>query len=343
MQNEARADRIDDVPPYSPAAAGRRPVGPAPVDAGEGRPPRGERGAAHRFLAFWLLATTPILALPGDRLVVRLLLLGLHLTVAAVLLHPGFHARAQQAGTGLAGGLYDWLPLLLAPAFYWEVPLLAGAIHGGVRFDAVVQAWEAAFFGGQPSRTLAARWPWLWLSEPLHAAYLSYYFFLLVPPVVLQWMGRREALREVIFTVVLVAIAHAAVFVVFPVLGPRYLFPAPAGGLETGPLYRLTHMVLEQGSSPGTAFPSSHVGEALAVTIALARVAPRVAPWAGLLAAALALGTVYGGFHYAVDALAGASLGGALALGAPVIRRRLARPQRASTANVSHDPGDPDS
>lgn len=298
-------------------------------------------GAAHRLLAFWLLATAPLLALPGDRLPLRLLLLAVHVTAGTALLLPGLHARAARTSSSAARALYDWLPLLVAPAFYWEVPILAGVIHGDARFDGVVQAWEAAFFGGQPSLTLAGRWPWLWLSEPLHAAYLSYYFFILVPPVVLQWLDRTEALRQVIFTIVLVALAHAAVFVAFPVLGPRYLFAAPGGGLEAGPLYRLTHLVLERGSSPGTAFPSSHVGMAVGVTIALARVAPRVAPWVGALAAALALATVYGGFHYAVDAFAGASLGGALALTAPAIRQRLAFRQMAPARNVSQEAGSP--
>ena len=72
----------------------------------------------------------------------------------------------------------------------------------------------------------------------------------------------------------------------------------------------LTHRLLAEGSAWGTAFPSSHVAVAL------------VAAWCAwcfvrplgfvLLPAAvlLALGTVYGQFHYAVDAVAGAALAG---------------------------------
>lgn len=298
------------------------------------------RYAAHRLIAFWLLATTPVLLLPGDGLPLRLTLAPFHLLAATLLLGiPPETAPDARRGVGRA--LLDWLPLLLAPAFYWEVPLLATAIHGtGAHFDAVVQAWEVAAFGGQPSRTLGSRFPWLWLSEPLHAAYLSFYFFILVPPVVLGIRRLREGVRTVIFTIVLVAIAHAAVFASFPVLGPRYLFPAPTGPLESGPLYRLTHWVLDRGSSPGTAFPSSHVGLAVAVTIALARLTPRAAPWVGLLAAALAVSTIYGGFHYAVDVLAGAALGGTLALTAPSIRRRLGRaaPRTAAAGAVYEAP-----
>lgn len=308
-------------------------------------------GASHRLVALWLLATAPLLLLPGHGLPLRISLLALHLALAGLLLAVAARrvgngdvegSAGAEGNGGPAGALADWLPLLIAPAFYWEIPILAGVIHHGVHYDAVVQGWEAALFGGQPSRTLGSAWPWTWLSEPLHAAYLSFYLFIIVPPAVLEALGRRAAVRAVIFTVVLAAVAHAAVFVLFPVLGPRYLFPPPAGALADGPLYQLTHWVLARGSSPGTAFPSSHVGIAVAVTGTLWRVAPRAAPWVAVVAAALAFATVYGGFHYAVDALAGAALGTLLALAAPRLRRRLgSTPQSREVANVSHEAGSP--
>lgn len=296
--------------------------------------------AAYRLVVIWVLATAPLLAVPGDDYAVRLGLLLVHLVGATLIFR-----QTTQAGTARArqaeGMIHDWIPLLLAPVFYWEAPLLAHVIHGGVHYDGVVQAWEAAAFGGQPSRTLATRWPWLWLSEPLHAAYLSFYGFIVVPAAVLELRGRVAALRCVIFVIVLAYTVHAALYILFPVLGPRYLFPAHTGALAQGPLYHLTHAVLERGSSPGTAFPSSHVGIAVAVTITLARFAPRAAAAVAVLAAALALATVYGGFHYALDAFAGAALGAGLALAAPTLRTRIGRRQRARAPNVSHEAGSP--
>jgi membrane-associated phospholipid phosphatase len=290
-------------------------------------PPSPSWVPAHRFIAYWLLLTAPVLAFPVTP-AARLLLAGLHLAAALALLRQPLDPRALPGSDRAWTTARDWLPLLLLPLFYWETPLLAETFHRGAMYDGVVLGWEQALFGGQPSQTMAARWPWLWVSEPFHAAYLSYYFIAFVPPLALYLMRRREAFRRVVFTTLVALLVHQAAFAAFPVLGPRYLFPAPAGPLEAGPLYRLTHWLLEGASSPGTAFPSSHVGISVAVTIALFRERLRAAPWVALLTTALAVATVYGGFHYAVDAVAGVALGGAAALVAPPLMRRLRAPVR---------------
>jgi membrane-associated phospholipid phosphatase len=80
-----------------------------------------------------------------------------------------------------------------------------------------------------------------------------------------------------------------------------------------GPLRATVERILRAGSSRGTAFPSSHVAVSVAQTLALwqlARgVAPALAPATTVATVLLAAGAVYGGFHYAVDVLAGALVG----------------------------------
>jgi membrane-associated phospholipid phosphatase len=278
---------------------------------------------AHRFLAFWLLATAPLLAVPVPPMAPRMVLLAVHLLGAATLLGQPLDSARLPGSARMWLHVRHLLPLLVVPLFYWEVPLLAEAIHRGAAYDPIVMRWEALVFGGQPSQTLAAAWPWLWLSEPLHAAYLSYYGIFMGPGLALYLMGRMGPYRRVVFTLIVVVLAHQAAFVAFPVLGPRYLFPAPSGPMESGLLYQLTHQVLESGSSPGTAFPSSHVGIAVAMTIAVFREGLRAAPWLAVLTTLLAIATVYGGFHYAVDSIAGVALGTAAAMAAPPLYRRL--------------------
>jgi membrane-associated phospholipid phosphatase len=299
--------------PSPPAPAGSRSVA-APA----GRP-------VYRLIAYWLLLVTPLLAVPVPPVAPRLGLLGLHLVLALVILRQPVRLDRVPGGSRWWSPARDWLPLLVVPLFYWETPILMEAVHRGAVYDPLVQAWEAAIFGGQPSQTLALRWPWLWLSETLHAAYLSYYFIVLAPPIALYLAGRRAAFRRVVFTVVVAILLHQAAFISFPVVGPRFLFPAPTGPLEGGLLYQLTHRLLEAASSPGTAFPSSHVGVSVAVTIALFRERTRAAPWVAALTTLLAISTVYGGFHYAVDAVAGVGSGAVAALMAPTLRRRLRR------------------
>jgi membrane-associated phospholipid phosphatase len=226
--------------------------------------------------------------------------------------------------------LHDWYPVLLIPFLYAELPPLNLAVWNGRYFDPVIIAIEQFVFHGQPSRDWAAAMPVLPLSEMLHAGYLSYYFIIFAPPLFIFLSATREEFRRAVFALMLTFVVHYLFFIWLPVQGPRYLFPAPDGEISRGPVYRLTHVILEAGSSRGAAFPSSHVGVAVAQTITAWRYYRRLVPILALLTIGLACGAVYGGFHYATDALAGAALGGAASLVAPLLYRRVAAPGPAS-------------
>jgi membrane-associated phospholipid phosphatase len=261
-------------------------------------------------------------------------LAALHVAIAAV----GFGAAPAQrvwrrfatSSPQLATVVALWYPLLLVPLLYLELALLNQAVHGGAYFDAIVIGWEQALFGGQPSREWAAALPRLWASEPLHAAYLSYYPLIYGPALALFLSGRHAVFERAVFALMLVFFVHYLFFIYFPVQGPRYLFTPPAGGIEHGFFYGLAHRVLEAGSSRGAAFPSSHVGVAIAQVIIVAQVWRRAALPLAVVAGGLAVGAVYGGFHYATDALAGVLLGSVTVLLAPRLYRRIA-PQRAGS------------
>ena len=255
------------------------------------------------------------------------LLLALHAVAVAVLLGPppvtaAFNAMPDGARRRIRSAL-DWLPLLAVPALYTELAVLNRAVHGGTYFDDVIIAWERAIFGGMPSSEWAASAPQLWLSEPLHAAYLSYYLIIFVPPLVLFLAKRTADFRKAVFALMLTFFAHYLFFIYFPVQGPRYLFPPPGGELANGYFYQLAHRVLEAGSAQGAAFPSSHVGVSVAQTIIVWRYLPRLVLPTALLTVGLAFGAIYGGFHYATDALFGALLGIITVTAAPRLYRWL--------------------
>jgi membrane-associated phospholipid phosphatase len=160
---------------------------------------------------------------------------------------------------------------------------------------------------------MAAALPSRALSELLHAGYLSYYALIYAPPLLLYLRGDREGFQRVSATLIAAFAVCFAVFIVFPVAGPRYLWPAPPG-IPDGPVRRTALALLTAGSSRGTAFPSSHVAVAVTQTLLALSLQRRVGVVVLVLTALLALGAVYGGFHYAVDVLAGAGVG--MALGA---------------------------
>ena len=279
-----------------------------------------------RLLASYLLLSGAALLLPHRPPAWPLLAL-LHLAAVLLAWPPaavrrtvdGWRGRAPRASRTLL----DWYAVLIIPALYLELAVLNRAVHGGRYFDDVILGWEQALFGGQPSRELAAAAPLPWLSELLHFGYLSYYLIIYIPPLLLYLGGRVPEFRRAIFALLLSFFLHYLFFVYFPVQGPRYLFAAPGGELADGALYQLTHRLLEAGSSQGAAFPSSHVGVAVAQTLTMLRFERRLVPWLAPLTVLLAVGAVYGGFHYAIDAVCGLLLGALAAALAPAAYRAL--------------------
>ena len=215
-----------------------------------------------------------------------------------------------------------WTPLALGPFLYVELRwLITGA--GRVHEDALVGMWETAAFPMDPSRSLARMWPSLPLSELLHAAYLSYYALIFVPPAVLWLRGRRTAFSSTLLALTVVYALCFTVYVNFPVDGPRFLHGASAA--PAGPIRSLVVALLASGSSRGTAFPSSHVAASVVASVCALRFQRPLGVVVALLTAGVCVGAVYGGYHYGVD-IVGGLLTGAISLAvAWAIEKRVSR------------------
>ena len=221
-----------------------------------------------------------------------------------------FAAPVLRRRGGLRAAVGEFYPLLAAVGLYTALgAITAGA---GISPDAPVPRWEQAVFHGQPSREWIRAAPWPWLSWILHAGYLSYYFILAGAPLGLWLSGRRPGARRVTLAMMAAFYLCYAAFLLFPVAGPRYTFPLADNAATATAIARFTQRLLDGGAAWGTAFPSSHVA------VSLAAGAVTLGEWRALgvplLGAAilLALGTVYGQFHYAVDAVAGAGVAAAV-------------------------------
>lgn len=223
----------------------------------------------------------------------------------------------------------DWLPLALGPFLYVELRWLIEGM-GRPHADAVVQGWERALFPGAPAATWAASVPVRWISEALHVAYASYYLLVYLPPAILYARGRRQAYAATLLALALVYAACFTAYLFFPVDGPRFLV-GPAAAPD-GPVRAFVLHLLDVGSSRGTAFPSSHVAASLVASLSALRHQPRIGIVVSIFTVGLAAATVYGGFHYAVDAMAGGMVGLAAWLSANALCRALSWPgaQRAS-------------
>ena len=213
---------------------------------------------------------------------------------------------ARSGGSDRTRTLRDWTPLLVGPFLYVQLRWVIAWL-GMPHQDALVMGWEKAFFPSDPSATLAPRFADVGLSEALHAAYLSYYALIYLPPLALYLRGRRERFA---YTVLALTVAYGVCFIIFalfPVDGPRFLrgpAAAPPGSMRS-----LALALLEAGSSRGTAFPSSHVAASVVASLCALRFQPLAGIVVAILTAGLAVGAVYGGFHYGVDVLAGLMIG----------------------------------
>jgi len=258
--------------------------------------------ATDRLMLAYLAANSAIVVWHAGRTPAWAWLLGANaLTVALVALLA--RTGTKQRFSAFVGGAY---PVLLTTAYYTQLGVLG---TGVARYhDAVVQRWELAVFGSQVSMTWHQAVPSLALSWIMHLAYWAYYPIVAGALVVLWVRADADAFARGGFIITLAFYVCYLIFALFPVMGPRHFF-----GDATGPIAeilpaRLMRSTQHGGSAMGTAFPSSHVTACWCAVYALWRDARRLALWLAPVAVVLAFGTVYGQFHYGVDALAGAAL-----------------------------------
>jgi membrane-associated phospholipid phosphatase len=276
-----------------------------------------------------LAVTAPIVADPprrGTLQAVDLILLGYLAIVSVVALrrapsHPecwwllGAHAlflallvlitRPQPGRLGRT--LREIYPLLLLVGLYGELDVLNGL--GATVHDAAVQRWELALFGAQVSRDWWQAAPSRFWSTVLHGAYFSYYLVVTLPALYFVCRGDLRAVRHFVLVVIATFVICYLVFIFFPVAGPYYLFPAPAAWFTDNLPARLVYRTLENGSSYGAAFPSSHVAATVAAALAAKRQSTRLGLLLLVPTALLAVGVVYCQMHYGVDAIAGLLVG----------------------------------
>lgn len=249
----------------------------------------------------------------GTGLVLAAVNAALALAASAVL--PRLRTR-----TGLARFFGLALPLLVFYVLYRETHLALSQPDIGW-LDAGVARLE---------------WPW-WertrgthgsrlIGELLALAYMAYVPLILLLVAVLGRRAQRgpDGPAEALVRRICVAwVICYLLFLAVPVLGPRFVFPdVQPPRLGTGPFSALATFNQDHGMLRGAAFPSAHVA-ATVVAVWSAWRWWRAGFWAVLpIAAALAAGAVYLGYHYVVDVVAGAAVGAA-AVAIDAATRRL--------------------
>ena len=186
----------------------------------------------------------------------------------------------------------------------------------------MVRSWEEGIFGAQVSRIWWQSSPSRFWSTVLHASYFSYYLVVPAGPIWFLWRGDRRALERAVLAILTTFVVCYLVFLFLPVAGPYYEFVRPGPEMLDNWAARLVYGVLENGSSYGAAFPSSHVAATLVATGAATIASRGLGVVLGVPSLLLTIGVVYCQMHYAVDALAGVVVAGVVLTGVVAVERR---------------------
>ena len=252
--------------------------------------------------ASYLAITAALIAILGTAVPGRPWLIAVHLALSGSLLILN---RARPPA-GILRVIRDWHPLMLFPLLYKEVELLAPVL-GDWRLTAAIPAWESALFGGQPSLYLSERLAFVPLSEYLHSATCPTRSSFRRSPRTGTSAG-GAAFGELLLLLSTVLLGSYLFFILLPVDSPYYLWPRLGPPLSGHLFFDLVHEVSARGGARGGAFPSAHVSGAVVVSLVAWRHQRRLAYLLVPITGGVMIATVYGRFHYALDAIAGAAL-----------------------------------
>jgi membrane-associated phospholipid phosphatase len=197
----------------------------------------------------------------------------------------------------------DWLPITYILIGYWLPALLVTSINQA--FERRLLMLDRRWLGGENVTTIAERAP-RGVIELLEFAYLFCSPMVPIGFACLYVAGLREESDRFWTAVLLAVFGCYGVLPWLPTRPPRAIEGAAAQ--SSGLIRRVNLRVLGLASIQLNTFPSGHAAASLATALAVGARLPLVGLPLGLLALAIAIGSVVGRYHYAADALAGAAL-----------------------------------
>jgi len=200
-------------------------------------------------------------------------------------------------------------PALMFTFFYRET--------GGSMFllfnkflDPQLTGFENRILGGDISIFLDKSHLTVFWNELFSACYFAYYLMIPTFLTYLFLTRRDDSTKQFLTATCITFFVSYSLFFIYPIEGPRYYFAEQYVHQIEGPFFRqLVNLVIDNGAVRGGCMPSSHVAEALVVLVYVFRT-DRKAGWLLLpVMIGLAIGTVWGRFHYIFDVVVGAAIG----------------------------------
>ena len=191
-------------------------------------------------------------------------------------------------------------------------------ITGGTMFllfdrflDYQLVAFEVALLGTELSLYIDRNWLNPFWTEVFSATYFSYYLMIPVLLLVMYLKRHDDLMRRFLTTSLTAFFVSYLLFFLYPIEGPRYFLAGQYLHAVEGPVFRkLVNFAIDNGAVHGGCMPSSHVAVAI-VVLAYTFKMGRTAGWVLFpVVVGLAIGTVWGRFHYVSDGVGGGIIGG---------------------------------
>ena len=194
-------------------------------------------------------------------------------------------------------------PLSLTIYWYPETYYLNECIFSNL--DHLFIHADEWLFGCQPAFEFSKHMPYKWLSELMSFAYFSYFLMINFIGFYFYFAKNKNALK-ILFIVLCSFLIYYVLFIILPVVGPQFYFAEPQNQVPDGYWVRkLLVFIQTSGEKPTGAFPSSHVGVSLIMSILVYKHARRFFPYFFALVILLIFSTVYIKAHYLIDVIGG--------------------------------------
>lgn len=207
----------------------------------------------------------------------------------------------------------DWYPILTLPFTYKSTGDYIHAVFPGT-IDSQLYALDAWLLGTDPARFIQSLQTPL-RSDVLQLAYCSFFAIIFFSCYILYRNGKLYAFSNVRMAIVAILYGTYLLFLVLPAHGPRFEY-REFFRLNGGPITHAVNSFIGGAAYCGGAFPSGHAAVSLAVCAALRRYQRDWLPAFATVTLLLLAATVYGGYHYIVDLIAGALFGAVAAYAA---------------------------
>lgn len=183
-----------------------------------------------------------------------------------------------------------------------------------ILFGDFIDPWfyniDHAIFGYYPSMVWGMKYSQVWISELFHGAYFCYYPMIAGLPLYF-YFKKPEAFKEVIFSLTFAFYMYYFLYSLLPVVGGRF-FPEAMAQTKVywgGPFTHIMAFIYNESHHLGGAFPSSHVGITIVLTMSALKHVRKVGYLFVVIAFFLSLATVYCHYHWFIDMVAGVLTG----------------------------------